>query len=100
MRGPVETIKRWWKGGDGNGKSHATDVHGNGKPGSNGDTRRLWSLRRAKRPGSAPSREPRWFRQWDANNIPHTLTYPSTTLGRMIDQTADRFGDAVAVVYH
>ena len=29
-----------------------------------------------------------------------TLQYPTTTLGRLLDQTADRFGDATAIVYN
>ena len=28
-----------------------------------------------------------------------TLTYPTTTLGRLVDQAADRFGDAIALLF-
>ena len=32
--------------------------------------------------------------------LPRTLVYPHTTLGRLLDQTADRFGPATAMVYN
>ena len=49
----------------------------------------------------APARpaESPWLPQLDKAGIPRTLVYPTTTLGRILDQTADRFGDATAVVY-
>jgi long-chain acyl-CoA synthetase len=34
-----------------------------------------------------------------AAGVPTHLVYPSTTLSRLLDQTADRFGDATALVY-
>src|SRR5690349_9727359 len=43
--------------------------------------------------------EPPWLAQLDRAEIPRTLVYPSTTLGRLLDQSADRFGNAPAVVY-
>src|SRR5262245_53978502 len=97
MRGPVDVLKRWWNRG--NGDSHANG-NGNGKPGTNGDSRKPRLLRREKRNGNGHVTEPRWYRQWDANGVPRTLNYPSTTLGRMLDQTADRFSEATAIIYH
>jgi long-chain acyl-CoA synthetase len=42
-------------------------------------------------------------RPWDAIyeqlGVPRTLRYPRTTLGRLLDQTADRFPDAPAMFY-
>ncbi|MEZ0263893.1 MAG: AMP-binding protein, partial [Phycisphaerae bacterium] len=40
-----------------------------------------------------------WLTSVERAGIPRTLTYPSTTLARLLDQTADRFGDAPAVAY-
>jgi long-chain acyl-CoA synthetase len=46
-----------------------------------------------------PAREAPWLRELDRAGIPRTLHYPDTTLGRIVDQSADRFGDATALVY-
>src|SRR6185312_9190250 len=40
-----------------------------------------------------------WLTQLDRAGIPRTLVYPSTTLGALLDQTADRFGDAPALLF-
>jgi non-ribosomal peptide synthetase component E (peptide arylation enzyme) len=42
---------------------------------------------------------PPWLAQLDRAGIPRTLVYPATTLARMFDQTADRFGSAPALIY-
>ena len=34
-----------------------------------------------------------------APGIPRSLQYPSTSLGRMLDQTADRYGASTALIY-
>lgn len=49
----------------------------------------------AAEPDEAP-----WLAKLDRLGVPRTLVYPSTTLGRMLDQTADRFGTAPAVIYN
>jgi long-chain acyl-CoA synthetase len=54
-----------------------------------------WEYRRAPLPPQPP-----WLAKLDAAGIPRTLNYPSTTLGRVLDQTADRYGDDPALVYH
>ena len=68
---PIHSMKRWWWNGE----------------------QRLPS---ADEPhvAPAPPPEPPWLLQLDRAGIARTLTYPTTTLGRMLDQTADRFGDA------
>jgi long-chain acyl-CoA synthetase len=40
-----------------------------------------------------------WHRVLRGAGVPTTLVYPSTTLARLLDQTADRFGDSTALVY-
>src|SRR5690242_11925970 len=40
-----------------------------------------------------------WIASTRKAGLPITLTYPSTTLGRVLDQTADRFGSATAMIY-
>ena len=46
---------------------------------------------------SAP-RHP-WLATQAAAGVPASLVYPTTTLSRLLDQSADRFGDAIAMVY-
>lgn len=43
--------------------------------------------------------EPRWYRQLDLADIPRSLRYPRTTLGRILDQAAERYGDLTSIVY-
>jgi long-chain acyl-CoA synthetase len=76
--------------------------------------RRWWTQGDGRLPGSAeckviqpvipvPPRESSerpWLKRLDEAGIPRTLTYPTTTLARVLDQTADRFGDAPALSYH
>ena len=50
-------------------------------------------------PVAAPTEAP-WLKALDAAGIPRTLNYPSMTLGRLIDQCADRFGDVTALIYN
>src|SRR5688500_15138455 len=51
-------------------------------------------------PAAPPSPDSKpWIKQTIAAAIPTTLQYPSTTLGRMLDQTVDRFGDTPALIY-
>src|SRR5690349_8386793 len=78
MMRPIHTIRRWWK----HEAPPAADA-----PATSGN-------------GHAPPapREP-WLEQLDRAGIPRMLVYPSTTLGRILDQSADRFGDAPAVIY-
>src|SRR3954467_694444 len=76
--------------------SRALDFRHLWKPGSNG---------RSKSAGGngapAPSVDPTpWLTQLDKAGIPRHLTYPSTTLARVLDQTADRFGHAPAIFYN
>jgi long-chain acyl-CoA synthetase len=40
-----------------------------------------------------------WLKSTREAAIPTTLQYPNTTLGRMLDQTVDRFGDTTALIY-
>jgi long-chain acyl-CoA synthetase len=88
---PIDSLRRWWKhapneadplppGGD-NGHSNGGNGKANGKP-------------------AAPVvLDPPWLAHLDRADIPRSLSYPSTTIGRILDQSADRFGDATAVVY-
>ena len=78
-------LEGWWRGhsqgkGSGNGNGNGNG-HGNGSP-----------------PAPAPLVEP-WINQLEHAGIPQHLTYPTTTLARLLDQTADRFSNAPALVY-
>src|SRR5688500_6559977 len=95
MRSLVETVKRRWRAGHDNSESPGA-IPMNGGGGSNGNGNGNGNgisngNRKGKRVVTAG--EPKWFKQWDANGIPRSLVYPTTTLGRMLDQTADRFAD-------
>jgi long-chain acyl-CoA synthetase len=82
MNMPHVTFKRWW---------------------NNGETARIPPQSPplpAPAPDPAPPVEPPWLKQLDRAGIPRTLNYPSTTLGRILDQTADRFGGVTALVYN
>ena len=71
MTNPLDLriLEHWWKSSNGDG---AQEAHAPASP---------------------------WLAQLDRAGIPRTLTYPTTTLGRMLDQTADRFGASAALVY-
>ena len=74
---PIDTFRRWWN----NGAPEPTETSavGNGQ--------------------ASAAAEPPWLAQLDRAGIPRSLVYPTTTLGRILDQSADRFGDAPAIVY-
>src|SRR5881394_1026783 len=106
MRGPFGAMRRWWKESNGNGNGHG-DSNGHGR-GANGDGEHPVGVGaraddkpalEAPRP-EAPPPEPPWFAQLDREGIPRTLRYPTTTLSRIVDQAADRFGDVIALVYN
>jgi long-chain acyl-CoA synthetase len=79
MIGPIVTMKRWWRHED---------------PVPAAETVRLKVLEAPQ----APVEEP-WIRQLEKAGIPTTLTYPSTTLTRLLDQTADRFAESPALFF-
>jgi len=64
------------------------------------DGRAIPVMRAIEPAPSLPPSEAPWLAQMDRHNIPRHLTYPTTTLGRILDQTADRFGDAEAILYN
>jgi long-chain acyl-CoA synthetase len=76
----VDSMLRWWR----NGEPARTVITRNFEP----------------RETPAVQQESPWLARLDAAQIPRTLQYPTTTLGRLLDQTADRFGDSPAIVYH
>ncbi len=83
MVSPIQTARRWWKG--------------------EGEASFPRSLRTTA--GQSPPRlsdlpaDPPWLARLDEAGVPRSLTYPSTTLARLLDETTDRFGDAVALQY-
>jgi long-chain acyl-CoA synthetase len=70
--------RRWWKGNERPLAPQAVDIPFEPAP-----------------PSEAP-----WLLQLDRANIPRHLVYPTTTLGRILDQSADRFGDVEAILYN
>ena len=47
-----------------------------------------------------PPADPPWLKTLDEAGVPRRLNYPTTTLGRILDHAADRFGDVTAVIYN
>ena len=86
---PIDSIRRWWKTGSQppEGEAPAGEAGLNGDGSGDGH------------PAPAPAGEGPWLQQLDRADIPRSLVYPTTTLGRIVDHAADRFGDATAVVY-
>lgn len=89
MRGPFDSMFRWWKHRNGNGRGN-----GQGKPA----VATVQDAPAAGQNGAPP--EPPWLAQLDREGIPRTLRYPTTTLARLLDQAAERFGDNPALIYN
>ena len=83
---PLNTFRRWWS----NGPEAAPAIR-----------RELSIAAEEGRGGNVPVQSPEapWLAQLDRACIPRTLNYPAMTLGRLVDQAADRFGDSTAIVY-
>jgi len=80
---PIDTVVKWWR----------TSEHGFHSP-EPAESR----LTIARSAPPAPA-EPPWLTSLDRLGMPRSLVYPTTTLGRVLDQSADRFGDATALIY-
>ncbi len=102
MRSPFDAMFRWWKPVSGNGDVAVAAHNGNGhnQPGANGNGSGEADAAADVTIPEAPPAEPRWLAQLDREGIPRTLRYPNTTLARLLDQAADRFGDSPAMVYN
>ena len=100
MHRSLDVMMRWWKGAIGRGNGHTNgNGHGHGHTNGNGNGHGAVlteppTLREEPRP------EPPWLVQLDREGIPRSLHYPSTTLARLIDQAAERFGDQPAIIYN
>ena len=100
MMRPVNPFRRWW----GHGPETAPSPTGieSRLPADDGKTPAGGKGAGGGKPvapaNAAPSEAP-WLAQLDRVGIPRKLVYPTTTLGRIVDQSAERFGDATAVVY-
>jgi long-chain acyl-CoA synthetase len=84
---PIDSFRRWWKNGPPPNGSEAGPAGDERGAGANGH------------PIDAPAAEAPWLPLLDQMNIPRSLVYPTTSLGRILDQSAERYGDATAVVY-
>ena len=87
----IDTAFGWWKHGD--EPAHAAHELVSGA--SNGATLPGGNLHHPATPT-----EPPWLTQMDRAGLPRTLVYPNMTLGRLLDQTAERFGPSTAIVYN
>jgi hypothetical protein len=84
----IDSVKRWWRNGNGEHPAPSAPVAN--------------CCCEAKVAGPEPPSLPRspWKEQWTRFGNPTHAEHPSTTLGRMLDQTADRFGESVALSYN
>ena len=97
MRSPFDAMFRWWKPASGNGAANGNgNVHQQPGASATGSSE-AEGIADAALP-EAPPAEPRWLAPRDRAGIPRTLQYPSTTLARLLDQAADRFGESTAIV--
>jgi long-chain acyl-CoA synthetase len=92
MSGLIDTALGWWRH---NEPRDGAERNGNGAPKPVDGAPVV-----AEPPAAAAAAEPAWLPQLDRLGIPRTLVYPTTTLGRLLDQTADRFGAATSLVYN
>src|SRR5947208_11407262 len=93
MRAPFNVMFRWWKESNGNG--HGGEATAAAE--ANDETKALGPEPPEQ---EQPEVEAPYLAQLDREGIPRSLRYPSTTLARMLDQTADRFGDNLTLVYN
>jgi long-chain acyl-CoA synthetase len=100
---PIERVRRWWQGDEHASSAPAASPEGsaslsssNGAGMAVGAGGRIAALAQPE----PVRRVPPWVETLERAGIPRTLQYPATTLGRLLDQTADRFGDATAIVYN
>jgi long-chain acyl-CoA synthetase len=82
---PFDSMRRWWKSG-----GPTASVDGDRLVRADGIV--------AEKPVK-PAPEPSWFAQIDKAGLPRHVVYPSCTLGRLVDQAAERYGDSTAIVY-
>jgi long-chain acyl-CoA synthetase len=76
MNGPFNRMMQWWKESDGDEL-----------------------LTPQEPPSTSSETPPAWLKTTTDAGIPTTLQYPATTLAKLLDQSADRFGDVTAVIY-
>lgn len=81
MTGPFKSVRRWWKHPEPGAPSTSADV-----------------ATAPAQPAPALPAKP-WLAEQAAAGVPASLVYPSTTLSRLLDQTTDRFGGAIAMAY-
>ena len=94
MSGSIGSIFRWWKEGHGhNGDARIA-------PTDNGNGAVRISIPTSVDPAQRASIDHPWLATLERAGPPRNLRYPSTALGRIIDQTADRFGNSIAVIYN
>src|SRR5262245_46536770 len=97
MHRSLDVMMRLWRGAIGRGSGpDSGNGHGHAKGNGNAAaTTEAPTPREETRPV-----EPPWLAQLDRDGIPRSLHYPTTTLARLVDQAAERFGDQPALIYN
>lgn len=99
---PIDSMRRWWTGNGAQAGSHSGDhTGGNGAQAPAAADRQLPAPapQAPAHAGHSPAPEPAWLARLDEAGFPRSLVYPGTTLGRLLDQSADRFPQATAMAY-
>lgn len=78
MNMPHVSFRRWWR---------------------NGEAEEPIAIEAPPAAPALPVEAP-WLKEMDRAAIPRTLNYPTTTLGRILDQSAERWGDVTALIYN
>jgi long-chain acyl-CoA synthetase len=87
MEKAVKQVRRWWSLSDRKAWREAPDAPPDARPAP------------PPRGNPPPPTEPPWAALLKAAGVPRSLTYPTTTLSRILDQAAERFGGATALIY-
>ena len=103
MGGRFDAMIRWWRVGRASAEDSPDTLghsgNGNGNSNGNGNGHSLTVVKEPPMAEVQKPIEPPWLAQLDREGIPRTLRYPTTTLGRLVDQAAERFGDVTALIY-
>jgi long-chain acyl-CoA synthetase len=93
MSGLIDSALSWWRSGD----SRHVSV-----PGDRSDPARTDVAISPPQESTADrdtASEAPWYKQLDRLGVPRSLNYPSTSLGKLLDQTTDRFASSLALSY-
>jgi long-chain acyl-CoA synthetase len=93
MSGLIDSALSWWRSGD------SRQVPTTGDRSVVVTTEGVNSPPEKTTAAQDTATESPWLAQLDRLGIPRSLNYPNTSLGKLLDQTADRFGGSLGLTY-